>query len=112
MKPLVLTLISGALLALSLPPFDLELLGWFALMPLLIAARGQRPLIAIGMRVLTGVFCGAIHVGWYPDLSVMQFAYVPFVWLALLLGAVAAIAAAARPRAARVALGPRVAAGA
>src|SRR5438552_4980199 len=98
MKLLVLTLISGALLALSLPPFDLELLGWFALVPLLVAASGQRTLVAMGMGVLTGVVCGVIHVGWYPDVPVMQFAYVPFVWLALLLGAVAAIAAVARRR--------------
>ena len=62
MKLLVLTLISGALLALSLPPFDFELLGWFALVPLLVAARGQRTLVAMGMGILTGVVCGAIHV--------------------------------------------------
>jgi apolipoprotein N-acyltransferase len=98
MKFLVLTLLSGALLALSLPPFDVEWLGWLALVPLLVAAAGQRTLVAMGMGVLAGVVCGAIHVGWYPEWPVMQFAYVPFVWLALLLGAVAAIAAVARRR--------------
>ena len=59
MRRFVLTLISGALLALSLPPFDVEWLGWIALTPLLVAASGQRTLVATGMGVLAGVVCGA-----------------------------------------------------
>jgi apolipoprotein N-acyltransferase len=94
----LLALAAGALVALSLPPFDIEWLGWFALAPLLIAVRGRRGLEAVGLGMLAGLACGAVQVGWYPNVPVLEFAYLPFLWLAMLLGVVAGMAAAARRR--------------
>jgi apolipoprotein N-acyltransferase len=76
------------LLALSLPPFGAGWLGWLALAPLLVAARGRRPLEGVGLGLLAGGACGAIH----------RFIAVPFLMLAVLLGMVAAVAGAARGR--------------
>jgi len=92
-RPAILAASSGLLLALSLAPFDVEWLGWFALVPLLVAARERRPLIALGLGLLTGVVCGVVHVGWHADSHGLQFAYLPFLWLAMLLGIVAAAGA-------------------
>jgi apolipoprotein N-acyltransferase len=99
MSAAVLAAGSGILLALSLAPFDVEWLGWFALVPLLVAARERRPLIALGLGLLTGVVCGVVHVGWHADSHGLQFAYLPFLWLALLLGIVAAAGALFLPAA-------------
>lgn len=93
MRPAILAAGSGLLLALSLAPFDVEWLGWFALVPLLVAARERRPLIALGLGLLTGVVCGVVHIGWHADSHGLQFAYLPFLWLAMLLGIVAAAGA-------------------
>jgi apolipoprotein N-acyltransferase len=93
MRPAILAAGSGLLLAFSLAPFDVEWLGWFALVPLLVAARERRPLIALGLGLLTGVVCGLVHVGWHADAHGLQFAYLPFLWLAMLLGIVAAAGA-------------------
>ena len=54
LAPLLLTLASGALLAFSLPPYNVEWLGWFALAPVLVATRGRRPLEAMGLGLLVG----------------------------------------------------------
>jgi apolipoprotein N-acyltransferase len=98
MKPLLLILASGFLLALSLPPYNVEWLGWVAVAPLLVAAVGRRPLEAAGIGMLAGVICGLGHLGWRPDQRGMQFAWLPFLWLAMLLGMVATGAACARVR--------------
>jgi apolipoprotein N-acyltransferase len=98
MTALVLPLLSGALLAFSLPPYDLEWLAWVAVAPLFVAARGRRPLEAVGIGMLAGLVCGLIHVGWSPGAPGLQFAYLPFLWLAMLLGGVTAGAEAARRR--------------
>jgi apolipoprotein N-acyltransferase len=94
----LLAVAAGALLALSLPPFNIEWLGWFALAPLLVAVRGRRVLEAVGLGMLAGLACGVIQAGWYPNVPVLEFAYLPFLWLAMLLGVVAAAAAAAQRR--------------
>src|SRR5439155_17588368 len=91
----VLALVSGILLALSLPPYDVEWLGWVAVAPALVAARGRRTLEAVGVGLLAGVTCGAIHVGWRPGAAGVQYAWLPFFWLAMLVGLVAAAGAAA-----------------
>ncbi len=92
MKPLLLALLTGLLFAFSLPPFDQEWLGWFAFAPLLIAARGRRPLEAVGLGLVAGAVCGAAQAGWYHDTARLFWAYIPFLWLAFLLGFVAAAA--------------------
>jgi apolipoprotein N-acyltransferase len=98
MRPLFLTLLSGLLLALSLPPYNVDWLGWVAVAPLLVAAVGRRPLEAVGVGMLAGIVCGLFHLGWRPDQQGMQFAWLPFLWLAILLGMVATGAAGTRRR--------------
>jgi len=93
MKPLLLALTTGLLFAFSLPPFDQEWLGWFAFAPLLIAAQGRRPLEAVGLGMVAGAVCGAAQAGWHHDTARLFWAYIPFLWLAFLLGFVALAAA-------------------
>jgi apolipoprotein N-acyltransferase len=90
MSAAILAAVSGALLALSLPPFNVEWLGWLALAPLLLAARERRALEALGLGLLAGLVSGVIHVGWHEDLHALHFAYLPYLWLAMLIGVVAA----------------------
>jgi len=93
LTPLLLALSSGILFALSLPSYNWELLGWFALAPLLAAgARQKRPLETLGLGMIAGVFCGVLHVGWHP--AGLEFAYLPFLWIALVIGIVAAMGTA------------------
>ena len=93
MKPLLLAGLTGLLFAFSLPPFDQEWLGWFAFAPLLIASQGRRPLEAVGLGLIAGGVCGAAQAGWYHDTARLFWAYIPFLWLAFLLGFVAVAAA-------------------
>src|SRR5436190_291219 len=92
MLSLLLAIVSGALLAFSLPPYDVEWLGWFAVAPLLVGAARRRPLEAVGLGLAAGLVCGGIHVGFPRSAPGVQFAYLPFLWLALLLAAAAAAA--------------------
>lgn len=95
MAPLLAALASGVLFAFSLPPYNIEILGWFALAPLLAAStRLARGLYVVGLGLVAGLTCGALHVGWHEDPSKLNYAYLPFVWIALLLGTVAALGAA------------------
>ena len=93
MKPLLLACLTGLLFAFSLPPYDQEWLGWFAFAPLLLAAPGRRPLEAVGLGLVAGAVCGAAQAGWHHDTARLFWAYIPFLWLAFLLGFVAAAAA-------------------
>lgn len=95
MAILLLTLTSGLLFALSLPPFNWEWLGWGAFVPLLLAANGRRPLEAFGLGMVAGAFCGVVSAGWYHDMARLFWAYIPFLWLAFLFGLVALAAAQA-----------------
>jgi apolipoprotein N-acyltransferase len=83
-----LALVSGVLLALSLPPFDVEWLGWVALAPLFLAVRDLRGREGAGPGLLAGLLCGAIHVRRLPGGTPESFAYLPFLCLALMLAAV------------------------
>jgi apolipoprotein N-acyltransferase len=94
---LLLPIVSGALLALALPPLNLGWLGWVAVAPLLVATRGRRPIEAFGLGLMAGLTCGGIHVGWHSDAHGLHFAYLPFLWLAMLLGTVAAVNLSPRP---------------
>lgn len=97
MTPLLLALLSGALFAFSLPPWNWEGLGWLAFAPLLVGVQGRRPLEAVGMGMLAGLVCGVIQAGWSPDSQRLFWAFIPFLWLTFLFGGVA-LAAAKFPR--------------
>jgi apolipoprotein N-acyltransferase len=62
-KDLLLSLLSGVLLILSFPNFDLEFLAWFAFVPLLYAIHGKTPLRALTLGFLTGLisYLGIIY---------------------------------------------------
>ena len=92
---MLLTLLTGLLFALSLPPFNAEWLGWGAFVPLLLAANGRRPLEAFGLGMTAGAFCGVVSAGWYHDTARLFWAYIPFLWLAFLFGLVALAASQA-----------------
>lgn len=97
----LLVLAAGVLFGLSLPPFDIEWLGWFALAPLFVGvlrAPRRRALHAVGLGMLAGLACGIVQVGWHSNTGALHFAYLPFVWIALVFGVVAALAAAGRKR--------------
>lgn len=96
--PLLLAVLSGVLLALSLPPYDMEWLAWIALTPLLAATPDRRPLERAGLGLAAGLACGAVQVGWHEDSDGLRYAYLPFLLLAFLLAAVALAAGAARQR--------------
>lgn len=51
----LLALLSGLLLILSFPNFDIEFFAWIALVPLLIAVKGKSPKSAFGLSFLTGI---------------------------------------------------------
>ena len=53
-KDLLLSLLSGVLLILSFPNFDLEFLAWFAFVPLFYAIDGKTHLHAFTLGFLTG----------------------------------------------------------
>ncbi len=62
-KDASLSLLSGFLLVLSFPKFDLEVLAWVALVPLLLAIRGKRAREAFLLSFLTGsvFFAGLLY---------------------------------------------------
>jgi apolipoprotein N-acyltransferase len=100
LRAVALSLLTGVLFALSLPPHDVEILGWVAFVPLLSAASepGRRPLHAFGLGVLTCVVAGAALAGWRGSADGLRYAYLPFLWLGLVIGAVSAAAAWYRGR--------------
>jgi apolipoprotein N-acyltransferase len=98
MRIAVLAVATGLMVGLSLPPFDLEALGWFAIAPLLVAACGRRPLEAVGLGLLAGGAAGVLHVGVPSGSAGLQYAWLPFLWLAILVGITAAAAASGRRR--------------
>jgi len=57
------SLLSGILLTLSFPNFDLEFLAWFALVPLFCAIEGKGLVRSFKLGVLTGIisFLGILH---------------------------------------------------
>src|SRR5512139_1444966 len=62
-RELLLSILSGVLLILSFPTFDLEFLAWFAFVPLLYAIHGKTPLHAFTLGFLTGLvsYLGIIY---------------------------------------------------
>jgi apolipoprotein N-acyltransferase len=95
-----LAMASGVLFALALPPFDVEWLGWVAMAPFLVAVSvpERRTLHAIGLGLLAGIVAGIVQIGYTPDAKNLNFAYLPFIWIGPMFGAMAAVVAAARQR--------------
>lgn len=62
-KEILLTLLSGILLALSFPNFDLEFLAWFAVVPLLYSIEGKSLWTSFKLGFLTGLvsFLGILY---------------------------------------------------
>ena len=62
-KLLLLCFLSGILLVLSFPPFNLTIFVWVGLVPLLIAIEGLKPKNAFILSYLTGIvfFWGLLH---------------------------------------------------
>lgn len=54
---------SGVLLAFALPPRDINWLGWVAFIPLLLAARTCRPIIAAGCGMICSLMAAIILAG-------------------------------------------------
>lgn len=96
--PALLSLLSGVLFALALPPANREWLDWVALAPLLYAARGRRPLEAVGLGLLTGGAAGAVIARWHSDTDSLLLGWLPFLCLAAFFGAAAWAGEAARAR--------------
>jgi len=61
--PIAAAVLSGILLFLSFPPFEIAFLGWVALIPLIIACAGATPRRAAGLGWLAGAifFLGTLH---------------------------------------------------
>ncbi len=99
---LLLCVASGILFALALPPHDAEFLGWVAFAPLLWAVAAPlktgdafasiRTFHAFGLGMLTGISAGVVQIGWQGSQSALTFAYVPYIWIALVLGGASALA--------------------
>jgi len=99
---LALTVLAAALFALALPPYDLGLLGWLALVPLIFAVRGLRSSRAAGLGGLFGLL--AAHATFAFMFRFSQFGLAH----SLLLGAwIAVFPALLAPLLARFALQPR-----
>ena len=62
--PLTASLISGILLILPFPPFEFEFAVWFALVPLLLAIRGQIPFNSFLLGYLCGIVWNIGLLGW------------------------------------------------
>ncbi len=66
-----LPLFSAVLLTLSYPIFNLNFLAWFALIPLLIAVRGEKPLEAFFTGYITGVLFFASALYWVSYVAII-----------------------------------------
>ncbi len=66
-----LPLLSAALLTLSYPIFGFSFLAWFALIPLLVAVRGERPIEAFFTGYITGVLFFASSLYWVSYVAII-----------------------------------------
>lgn len=98
----LLAVLAGVLFSRSLPPHNLSLLGWAAFAPLFLAAgRTPRGLHAFGLGMLAGITAGVAYVGTDGrglSATAMNYAFVPFIWIAMVLGVAALAASYARRR--------------
>jgi apolipoprotein N-acyltransferase len=80
--PLLLTICSAVLYALSFPPVSFSFLAWIALVPFFLAVTHVRPVIALSLGLLWGVVMTA-GFGWcFPTMVADYFGLSPLVgWL-------------------------------
>jgi apolipoprotein N-acyltransferase len=83
-RDLLLSLLSGILLILSFPNFDLEFLAWFSLVPLFYSIDGKRPFHAFILGFLTG-FISYIGILYWIIVAVHTYGNVPLILSALIL---------------------------
>lgn len=65
-KDIFLAALSGLLLALAFPLFDIELLAWIALVPLLFSINGKNQLQSIYLGITAGLVFHLILLYWIP----------------------------------------------
>lgn len=65
-KDYALAALSGILLALAFPMFDLEYLAWIGLVPLFFSIRGKDPLRSIYLGLISGLSFHLILLYWIP----------------------------------------------
>jgi apolipoprotein N-acyltransferase len=88
-----LAVVSAGLLVGSLPSPDLGWLGWFALVPVLIAIQGLNPLCAAGLGLVTGIVSSFGIFGWLFEVPSFDLRHA--ILLALYVGAYPAMWSAA-----------------
>ena len=87
--PIVAAVLSGILLFLSFPPFEIAFLGWVALIPLIIACAGAAPRRAAFLGWLAGAvfFLGTLywlrHVSWLGFIALAFYCALYFIPFAL-----------------------------
>ena len=83
-KSIILSLLSGFLLALTFPPFDMDFVSWVALIPLMFAIDGQKPLRALLYGFLCGIAFYLIGLSWIIN-TMVNFGSMPLPlsWLVL-----------------------------
>ncbi len=96
-RDLLLSVLSGILLILSFPHFDLEFLAWFALIPLLYSVEGKGPCRSFKLGFLTGIvsFLGILYwivvaVHTYGNIPLIPSVFILFLlvaYLSLFIGA-------------------------
>ena len=83
-KDILLSLLSGFLLILSFPNFDLEFLAWFALVPLLYAIEGKELFRSFTLGFLTG-FISFLGILYWIIVAVHTYGNVPLILSGLIL---------------------------
>ena len=83
-RDILLSVLSGILLILSFPNFDLEVLAWFALVPLFYSIEGKGLLHAFSLGFLTG-FVSFLGILYWIIVAVHTYGNVPLVLSGLIL---------------------------
>jgi apolipoprotein N-acyltransferase len=83
-RDILLGFFSGILLILSFPNFDLEILAWFALVPLLVAIEGKELYQAFKLGVFTG-FVSFLGILYWIIVAVHTYGNVPLILSGLIL---------------------------
>lgn len=82
---LPLAIVSGVMLAFALPPWGIGALGWVAFLPLLLAGRMSRPVVAAGYGLLATLTCAVILSGRLSEASQFGNVFATFGTLGLVL---------------------------
>jgi apolipoprotein N-acyltransferase len=98
MLALLSAVISGVLFALSLPPYNLSLLAWICLVPVMVAAIGRRAIESMGLGLLAALSAGVVQAGIHGQGFGMFLAYYPFILCAPLFAVIVEVGSANRKR--------------